>query len=377
MKIWVIGRGVPTTKNRMLGQFELGQAQLLAKRHKVTYLAQPFTFHPKYRTPGYFFRRSRVQGVDVFSTTAPYLPGRLNVHLGGYYRWRWRRFLRRVEARTGTPDVIHVHYPAMIGEPDVLRVYKERGVKIVCTEHWSRVLTKQPDAYQLARLRKFAALADGFACVGQPLKQAVEELCGGKTAVTVVPNVVSGIFTAAPEKKTETFTFVAVGRLVPGKQFDRVVQAFAQAFAGDDRMRLTLIGDGPEREPLQRLAQQLGVEAQVTLTGTLAREDVAARMMQAHCLVCYSALETFGVPVIEGWASGLPVIASDALGFSQDWDDARGLVVSHRDVTALEKAMRDVFAGYDRYDPQALSAYAKEMYGEAAFYARLMKLYGC
>jgi glycosyltransferase involved in cell wall biosynthesis len=98
-------------------------------------------------------------------------------------------------------------------------------------------------------------------------------------------------------------------------------------------------------------------------------------MMQAHCLVCYSELETFGVPVIEGWACGLPVIASDALGFSQDWEDARGLVVSHRDVAALEKAMRDVAAGYDRYDPQALSAYAKTAFGEEALYRRLMELY--
>jgi glycosyltransferase involved in cell wall biosynthesis len=211
--------------------------------------------------------------------------------------------------------------------------------------------------------------------VGQPLKQAVTELCGEKTAVAVIPNVVSDAFACMPQKNAEPFTFVAVGRLVPGKQFDRVVQAFAQAFAGDARMHLTVIGDGPQREPLRQLVQQLGVEAQVTLTGTLTREAVAARMMQAHCLVCYSELETFGVPVIEGWACGLPVIASDALGFSQDWEDARGLVVSHRDVAALEKAMRDVAAGYDRYDPQALSAYAKTAFGEEALYRRLMELY--
>ncbi|MEU6233387.1 glycosyltransferase [Kitasatospora sp. NPDC047058] len=93
-----------------------------------------------------------------------------------------------------------------------------------------------------------------------------------------------------------------VGRLVPGKRFDVLLEALA----GLDRAaRLVLVGDGPERAALERRAVELGVRDRLVLTGE--RDDVPDLLTALDVLAAPSTEETFGLGVLEGLAAGLPV----------------------------------------------------------------------
>jgi glycosyltransferase involved in cell wall biosynthesis len=102
-----------------------------------------------------------------------------------------------------------------------------------------------------------------------------------------------------------------VGRLVPGKRFDVLVEALAELRAvGADHPALRepwllLVGAGPERDPLLRLATGLGVRDRLLLTGE--REDVPELLTAMDVLAAPSVGETFGLTVLEGLAAGLPV----------------------------------------------------------------------
>jgi glycosyltransferase involved in cell wall biosynthesis len=106
----------------------------------------------------------------------------------------------------------------------------------------------------------------------------------------------------------------AVGRLHRGKRFDVLVRELAPVLG--DRRRLLIIGEGPERASLTRLADELGVAPWVHLPG---EQPAAPALAAMDVLVSPSRQETFGLAVLEGLAAGLPVLfarcpALDELG---------------------------------------------------------------
>lgn len=101
---------------------------------------------------------------------------------------------------------------------------------------------------------------------------------------------------------------LGVGRLTPQKGFDTLIRALAQ-LRYQPRPRLLILGEGPERAALERLAQQLGVAGQVALAGFV--PNPRAHMAAAAAFVLSSAWEGFGNVLVEAMSTGTPVVATD------------------------------------------------------------------
>ena len=124
--------------------------------------------------------------------------------------------------------------------------------------------------------------------------------------------------------------FVFMGRLVAWKSVDLLLRAFASA-RHRSAMELWILGDGDEREALERLATHLGIHSsdaraaidsgQVRFEGWLSQADCAARLRQADVLVLPSLLECGGAVVLEAMALAKPVVAT-AWGGPLDYLDS-------------------------------------------------------
>ena len=377
MNVWVIGRGYPTRHNQVQGSFELEQARMLSKAgHKVTYLA--VQFHPFNKIKKWGYCTWQENDITICTYSQFYAPERLYLHLKNFQRKKWLNFLQTVEKQCGKPDVIHVHYPTMITEPDVILNYRSGGTKVVVTEHWTKALTGELKKHHVERMTKYADGADAFLCVGAPLKESVKKITNTKNEIYVVPNVVSDKFKyiKSQKNKKDRFEFIAVGRLVPVKQFDKILEAFANAFGEkQDSVKLTIVGGGDEIDKLRSLINKYKLENSVTLTGALTRDETAQRIISSDALICYSRLETFGVPVIEAWACGKPVIASDCLGFLEYWDKKLGVIVPWNDTNELITAMRNLYEQRENYDSEKIAEFATEHFSENAITTALMRFY--
>ncbi|MEU8340911.1 glycosyltransferase [Spirillospora sp. NPDC048832] len=128
--------------------------------------------------------------------------------------------------------------------------------------------------------------------------------------ITVIPNGVDAAafaFDAARRAATRRRLGIlpaepvvgAVGRLVPTKRFDLLIDAVARL----DGVRLLLVGAGPERAALERRARDLRVP--VAFTG--GTSDVPGALAAMDVLAAPSAQEAFGLGVLEALAAGLPV----------------------------------------------------------------------
>jgi glycosyltransferase involved in cell wall biosynthesis len=139
-------------------------------------------------------------------------------------------------------------------------------------------------------------------------------------------------------------TVVAVGRLIPQKDFALLIEAFAAARKSRS-VRLVILGDGPLRNDLEQLAVRLGVPNDVSLPGFCANPYPS--MAAAAVFVLSSRWEGSPGALIEAMFCGTPVVATDCpSGPRQILDDGRyGRLVPVGDAQAMTAALIDALDG--------------------------------
>jgi len=143
-----------------------------------------------------------------------------------------------------------------------------------------------------------------------------------------------------PRQEVDRFRLVSVGRLHPMKGYDVVLRALGEL--QDERVSLTILGDGDERTALGDLADTLGLTERVVFEGHV--EDPESYLREADCFVLASvALESCPAVLAEAMASGLPLITSDFGPLAEVNVAGRtGLVVPAGDSSALAGAIRQL-----------------------------------
>ncbi len=133
---------------------------------------------------------------------------------------------------------------------------------------------------------------------------------------------------------------LCAGRLTPQKGVDVIIRAMPIVLRSFPNAQLDIVGQGPDRTRLERLAWSLKLATHVRFHGYLpgaARDQLAA---QAWVAVCPSAFEGWGVSCVEAGARGLPVIASNVNGLRDSVRDGiTGLLVPHGEPHALAEAL--------------------------------------
>ena len=179
----------------------------------------------------------------------------------------------------------------------------------------------------------------------------------------------------------ESLSLLAVGALVPHKGHDLLVRGMA--LARDDaglETRLTIVGDGPEREKLKALTDTLELADSVHLV-PYSDERVESGHRAAGLFVQPSRTEGLGSAVLDAMARGLPVLASPVGGLVELVGEGRGSLASSASAEGLSKALVR-FAEERGRDPasiqarcHAASAWVRTMHSPAAMLAGVRSVY--
>lgn len=138
---------------------------------------------------------------------------------------------------------------------------------------------------------------------------------------------------------------LAVGNLIRLKGFDVLIEAVARA-RHRERMHISIVGGGPEREPLLAQAASRGVSSCFTFVGTVPATDMPKRFSEADVFVLSSRSEGRPNVVVEALAGGLPVISTDlegVQGMVRNGDTGWLVAVDDADAlaAALDRAVTD------------------------------------
>jgi glycosyltransferase involved in cell wall biosynthesis len=135
----------------------------------------------------------------------------------------------------------------------------------------------------------------------------------------------------------------ALGRLHKNKAFDVLLRALAEL----PEHYLWLAGDGPQRQALKSLAEELGVTERVRFLGW--RDDPAAYYAAGDVFVLPSRHEPLGNVMLEAWMHGRPVVATESQGPCEIVEsDSEALLVPVDDPAALAAAIRSVTSDPER-----------------------------
>lgn len=227
---------------------------------------------------------------------------------------------------------------------------------------WRRVLVIHSDgsshterelsALQRLSRRVLVPLADGFAPNTVSAADRFRELGATDDQLHLAPHSTNltpfwNIERSGLEPRTAV-RVLGVGRLLPRKGFDRLVDAFALACDEHPELELRLVGTGPERDNLQSRARALGLH-RVELAGFVDQPHLAEVYADSDIFVFPSLQEEFGFVLLEAMAAGLACIASPYAGATKDLirDGENGLVVDPDDRSALSSALLSLAADPD------------------------------
>jgi glycosyltransferase involved in cell wall biosynthesis len=191
-------------------------------------------------------------------------------------------------------------------------------------------------------LRELLDEADRItACSGSTLED-LERFYGrdfGDRASVVYNGISLAEFDRVPNPSTFKRPYIlAIGRHVVQKGFDVLIRAFAQSGLAD--LDLVIAGDGPERQTLNNLIDELGLRGRVHLPGRADRPTVAGLFKGCEFFVLPSRQEPLGIVNLEAMAAGKPVIASRVGGVPEIViENETGMLVSPEDPTALAHAL--------------------------------------
>lgn len=152
---------------------------------------------------------------------------------------------------------------------------------------------------------------------------------------------------------------ISISNLWPVKGIDIIMKALAQLT--DERVawrRYTIIGEGPEKNNLQKLANELKINDRVFFLGRLIHKDTLRELALADIFCLPSEQESFGVVYLEAMAAGKPTIGCKGQG-AEDIirNGADGLLVPPKDPASLAKALKRLIQ--DREFAVSLSENAK------------------
>ncbi|VVD71047.1 putative glycosyl transferase [Pandoraea eparura] len=160
-----------------------------------------------------------------------------------------------------------------------------------------------------------------------------------------------------PEPRSEQ-GILAVGRLVPEKGFDRLIDAWARIACDAPGWQVRIVGDGPLRDALLTQADQAGVANSVQVLPAVA--DVAQHYARAAIYCLPSRRESFGLVLLEAKAYAVPVVAyaADAGPRALLHDEVDSLVVDDGDIDGLAGALRRLIGNASLRRRLGLAGYA-------------------
>lgn len=177
---------------------------------------------------------------------------------------------------------------------------------------WGHALGKSELPFVVTLRRWLALQADAVIVYSE---RGQQQLCGlgiPEKKVFVARNSVSieGIESDMWLSSTPRNRILYIGRLLPNKKVDLLVRAFALSIPWlRDDVRLTIIGDGPERTRLESLVRRLGLEARVEFTGALVEEAMLGKYFRSSLFGVFPGC--IGLSVIHSLIYGVPVVVAD------------------------------------------------------------------
>jgi glycosyltransferase involved in cell wall biosynthesis len=246
------------------------------------------------------------------------------------------------------PDLLNTHFASGYGTLARLGNFHPHVLSV-----WGSDVFDFPNKspLHLALIRANLRAADWIASTSQAMAQQTASLCS-ELRISVVPFGIDTEFfkPALPVQNKDTLIIGTVKTLAPKYGIDLLIRAFAELRQRLDttlseKLRLLIVGGGPDEALLKKLAEDLGVSSVTTFVSYVPHARVPDYLNQLDIYVALSRLdsESFGVAVLEASACELPVVVANVGGLPEVVQDKRtGYIVPRENPEAAASALEQL-----------------------------------
>lgn len=354
MRLLLITNVFPNPLQPTRGLFNRELVAALAREHEVRVVA-PISWVDEWRARGGNplgpDRRALVAGAEVEYPRYYYPPRMLRRWYGSFFWWSVRGRVRRL-LQAFQPEVVLGYWAHPDGEAAV-RAARRRGVAAVVMVGGSDVLVLTRDPARQRRVVDVLRSADAVVAVSHDLKAELVRMGVRPETIHVVYRGVD-LDRFSPGDRAEARRrlgmpaegriLVWVGRLVPVKGLDVLLEACVDVRKRGPALSVHLVGDGPLRKSLGAEVRRRGLEDMVFFVGSVSPEHLADWYRAADLTVLPSRSE--GVPNVlrEAQACGTPFLASNVGGVREIAREPWDHLVPPEDPAALAEAIIKMLA---------------------------------
>ncbi|MCO6149119.1 N-acetyl-alpha-D-glucosaminyl L-malate synthase BshA [Flavobacterium sp. NRK1] len=224
-------------------------------------------------------------------------------------------------------ELLHVHYaiPHAYAGYMAKKMLKEQGIKIpmVTTLHGTDITLVGNHPFYKPAVSFSINHSDIVTSVSQDLKDATYRLFDIKREIEVIPNFIEIDKNRIDENSechrslmaTETQKIVThISNFRKVKRIPDVIRIFNE-IQKVMPAKLMMVGDGPEKEPAEKLCVELGISDKVIFFGN--SNEISKILCFSDLFLLPSETESFGLAALEAMASGVPVISSNTGGLPE------------------------------------------------------------
>jgi glycosyltransferase involved in cell wall biosynthesis len=256
----------------------------------------------------------------------------------------WFRFFLKI--RCVNPDIIHVQSIPLSVPAFFMRIFSNKNY-IVWVQgsdiYTPTAFLKLFSPLLLKKASTIIALTEGMKTeINKKYKRDTVVIPNGieldkfKTELTGLSKLQTGSYSSDTD---HNIIFVGTLRQIKGVRY--LIEAMSIIRLNNPHVKLMIVGDGEEKEYLQKLTSDLNLNNCVSFVGKVPNDDIPKYMKEADLFVLPSLSESFGIVNIEAMASGLPIVSTNVGGLPYLIKDGiNGFLVNPRDPSAIaEKSL--------------------------------------
>ncbi len=242
-------------------------------------------------------------------------------------------------------DIMHVHYAIPHSISAILaRQITNSPAKVITTLHGTDITIVGNEPAFLPVTRFGINESDGVTAVSQFLSDQTYETFDIKKNIRVIHNFVdTEKFTRRPDRELKEkyapdneFIVTHLSNFRPVKRVDTVIETFSKILE-KVKVKLLLIGDGPERGKAEKMCRELGICDHTIFLGK--RLEVEDFLSISDLLISASVVESFGLSILEAMSCGVPIISSNSGGVPEIIvDGEQGFLIKPEDVGGFADA---------------------------------------
>jgi glycosyltransferase involved in cell wall biosynthesis len=271
-------------------------------------------------------------------------------------------------------DILHSHTPFSLG---LLALFfaKQYHVPLVHTYHtlFMEYVHYVPTALgqkigvwlSTNASRRYCHSCDLTIVPSEAMRQELQKY-GITSEIDVIPTGVNEHFRTKGEPQTvrqkyniaeDTDLIAYAGRIAQEKNIEFLLHMYKEILKVRTNIVFAIIGDGPHRPIIEKLAVELGVRDKIIFTGYISdKTELAGWYKAARAFVFSSLTETQGLVILEAMSAGTPVVAVDAMGISDIIHDNTGGFASRLDISEFALKLTELLSDKELHSRKSAEA---------------------